>query len=762
MKQTIKSPNRISKTPSHYNNKNNSIYNPKDKNKNASDLNMNIYYDEEGQYNGYNYDDWNYNPYYNDYNNDYNYNNGYDDYNNNYNYDKDYDYNNNYNDGYNYNYNGEYDYNYDYNYNYKENNNENNNDSNKSYSKPKKNERKVSSYSQEKRNDKKDDKDPRTKFKNSKVLLGKSVPFYNGYNFKDGYKITDLEKINYTTNNSYLGNSNYNDNNMDNYNNDNNDNYNDNNNDYNYSNNNNDLYNENYTYNNDSLKNYNTFNNNDSYNKDSNKDYYDNHKNYNNNYDENNYYNNNNYDEDNYYNNNNYDKKYYNQTTFNKKEYIKKSYSKENRNTDIKDNIKRKLHLNNVSEHSKIPEPRLKIYFNNENKNTINSYKISKISETRKNLTKQISKNNSKNDKKKHKTLIGSKLTNNLTINTKFLNQKEYRTLNKSQDFIQNKLNNSKNNNIKITNRRQNKNFQNNNTNNINSISKRNINKKVEISRKRNHITYVTLAVQKKTTDYIPNYNTLGSITSRYNHTYKSNTNFYEDKKNHTNINNHQDGNEANEPIKLDNVMIYPNNIIIDITKDHPKETIFSSSQNRILNFKKNLLDSIPKKDCELCHKPIYSHLYKFHYNSHATEIFKWLYLGTFDNASDVKELRRIKATHVLNCAIECTNNNLPRNIKELHLKIHDYEGFELFDYFERANEFMNKCKLSGGAILVHCKYGISRSAAFVIAYLIKYMRYTTDSALKFLIQKRNQTKPNEGFMEQLYNYEIWIKRKKR
>ena len=606
-------------------------------------------------------------------------------------------------------------------------------------------------------------------------MLGKSAPFYNGYNFKDGYKITDLEKINKDSNNSYLRNSNYKvDNNMDNYN---NDNYNSNSNDYNNSNNNNDLYNENYEYNNDNLKNYNTANKNNSYNKDNNKDYYDNNKDYYDNnkdyYDNNkdyydnyedNYYNNNNYDEDNYYNNN-YDKKNYNHSTFNKKEYFKKSYSKENRNnrnTDIKDNIKRKLHLNNVSEHSKIPEPRLKIYFNDENKNSVNSYKISKISEKRKNLTKPISKNNNKNDKKNHKTLNGSKLTNKLTINTKFLNQKEYRTLNKSQDFIHKKLQNSNNNNIKITNRRQNKNFQNKYTNNINSISKSNINKKIEISRKRNHITYVPLAMQKKKTDYLQNYNTIGSITARYNHSFKSNTNFYEDKTNHTIINNHEHGNEANDPINLDNIMFYSNNIIIDISKDHPKETIYSCSENRILNFKKNLLDSVPKKDCELCHKPIYSHLYRVHYNSHATEIFKWLYLGTFDNALDVKELRRIKATHVLNCAIECTNNNLPRNIKELHLKIHDYEGFELFDYFERANEFMNKCKLSGGAVLVHCKYGISRSAAFVIAYLIKYMRYTTDSALKFLIQKRNQTKPNEGFMEQLYNYEIWIKRKKR
>ena len=209
---------------------------------------------------------------------------------------------------------------------------------------------------------------------------------------------------------------------------------------------------------------------------------------------------------------------------------------------------------------------------------------------------------------------------------------------------------------------------------------------------------------------------------------------------------------EENEKVKE-----HQNNIIIDISKKERVEKVYTSSINRTNNFQKNLLFKISKKECGLCHKQIDSHLYQIHYNGHATEVFKWLYLGTFDNACDLQELRRIKATHILNCAIECRNENLPRDIKELHLKIHDYEGyegFEIFDLFERGSDFLNRCKMEGGVVLVHCMYGISRSVAFVIAYLIKYMRYTADSALKFLMEKRNKIKPNEGFMEQLYNYE--------
>jgi protein-tyrosine phosphatase len=208
------------------------------------------------------------------------------------------------------------------------------------------------------------------------------------------------------------------------------------------------------------------------------------------------------------------------------------------------------------------------------------------------------------------------------------------------------------------------------------------------------------------------------------------------------------------ETYKENDMIIHNNNVIIDISKKERVEKIYHSNINRKDNYKANLLDCISQKECEICHKKIYSHLYSIHYNAHPTEIFSWLYLGTFDNACDIEELRRIKVTHVLNCAIECKNETLPKDIKELHLNIHDYEGFELFEFFEKANDFMKGCKINGGVVLVHCKYGISRSVAFVIAYLIKYMKYTVDYAIKFLMDKRKKIKPNEGFLEQLYKYE--------
>ena len=154
----------------------------------------------------------------------------------------------------------------------------------------------------------------------------------------------------------------------------------------------------------------------------------------------------------------------------------------------------------------------------------------------------------------------------------------------------------------------------------------------------------------------------------------------------------------------------------------------------------------------------IETHLFKIHLNSHPTEIFNWMYLGTYQNACDIKELRRLGINCILNCASECLNNKLPEDIKELHLHIRDEEDFDLIPYFEDANVFINKARLLGENILIHCKFGISRSVSFIMAYLIKYLRFNVQGALNYVRRRRKQINPNQGFFDQLIEYEKYIK----
>ena len=202
----------------------------------------------------------------------------------------------------------------------------------------------------------------------------------------------------------------------------------------------------------------------------------------------------------------------------------------------------------------------------------------------------------------------------------------------------------------------------------------------------------------------------------------------------------------------------YSNNFVVTINATKNNKTK-EKDQNGNKEEKNDTQDKkILKKECELCHIFVAAYLYRTHHMNHPSQILKFLYLGNFKHSSDNKELKKLKINYILNCAIECHNYNLPKNIKELHLKVKDLETFDILYYFDTANEFINKCKLMGGICLVHCKLGVSRSTTFVIAYLMKYANLTTDEAFAFVKSKRSSIKPNDGFMRQLYMYEKMLK----
>ena len=219
--------------------------------------------------------------------------------------------------------------------------------------------------------------------------------------------------------------------------------------------------------------------------------------------------------------------------------------------------------------------------------------------------------------------------------------------------------------------------------------------------------------------------------------------------------------NGKNSATKLSkkNIKTQPSNnffVTIDVTNNNKLQEKDQNENKKEINYIQD--KKIIKKECEICHIFVAAYLYRTHHMNHPSQILKFLYLGNYKHSSDNKELKKLKINYILNCAIECHNYNLPKNIKELHLKVKDSETFDILNYFDTANEFINKCKLMGGICLVHCKLGVSRSTTFVIAYLIKYANLTTDEAFAFVKSKRSSIKPNDGFMRQLYMYEKILK----
>ena len=411
-------------------------------------------------------------------------------------------------------------------------------------------------------------------------------------------------------------------------------------------------------------------------------------------------------------------------SNFSNNSTILKKYSKEK-------NLRKNRRVNHLRERNQLSQKLRKnfnIFTKKDGNNPINIKYNNFLFEINK-------ENKNKNKNSKINTLDKNNNKENIISNrgNSFINRSQYdskrvilsnSTLHRNaQDFINiSEIENIKN-RLFTKSRNEKSNFKNNSKRfNVNIVSKNNI------QNKKNYDNQRTISNYSKN-DKIEN------IPSKYKRKYKI-------------------SNDTKLKLKNHNI----NNRINDLNKSK----IIINDFDRREMFKKNLLAKSAKKECDKCHKKVDSHLFKIHSNSHPSEIFKWLYLGTFVNACDINELRRIKVNYILNCASECKNKNLPKDIKELHLKVKDDENFKIIDYFEEANEFIHKCKLEGGILLVHCKYGISRSASFVIAYLIKYMRYNVDYSFNFVYEKRSQIKPNKGFMNQLYIYEENYLRKKK
>jgi len=81
-------------------------------------------------------------------------------------------------------------------------------------------------------------------------------------------------------------------------------------------------------------------------------------------------------------------------------------------------------------------------------------------------------------------------------------------------------------------------------------------------------------------------------------------------------------------------------------------------------------------------------------------------------------------------------------------------EESDLLPHWNHTWRFIAEAKKSGGKCLVHCRMGISRSAATVCAYLMKEKDFSKAEAIDYVKARRPIICPNPGFQRQLVEYE--------
>jgi atypical dual specificity phosphatase len=129
------------------------------------------------------------------------------------------------------------------------------------------------------------------------------------------------------------------------------------------------------------------------------------------------------------------------------------------------------------------------------------------------------------------------------------------------------------------------------------------------------------------------------------------------------------------------------------------------------------------------------------------------LYIGNVQTARDPVQLKRLGITHIVDLSQIDYDVPLPFVIR-MRLSVPDVPEFDMRRIFGLTNAFIRRALLGGGRVLVHCHWGVSRSAAIVLAYLMSFGQLTYAEAASDLRLARPVVRPNEGFHSQLTGYE--------
>ncbi|MCX7114774.1 MAG: dual specificity protein phosphatase [Gammaproteobacteria bacterium] len=144
---------------------------------------------------------------------------------------------------------------------------------------------------------------------------------------------------------------------------------------------------------------------------------------------------------------------------------------------------------------------------------------------------------------------------------------------------------------------------------------------------------------------------------------------------------------------------------------------------------------------------------------AYPTLIKPYLFLGSVDTLDNSNFLSKV--SHVISVM---KNPPLLQNIKQLTIPIEDSPDVDITCYFASVFQFIETAKAENPnhVILIHCEKGMSRSASFVLAWLLYNKAQQNISVnyreeLAWLTSERSLTSPNVGFTTQLERFAVQL-----
>ena len=137
--------------------------------------------------------------------------------------------------------------------------------------------------------------------------------------------------------------------------------------------------------------------------------------------------------------------------------------------------------------------------------------------------------------------------------------------------------------------------------------------------------------------------------------------------------------------------------------------------------------------------------------------ILPYLYLGNINSSSDIEFLNSKNITSIVNCSCDIPFNDYFKDKNMFRLKINDDKETENIKKFEedilKTIKFIDYEITNKRPVLVHCYFGLMRSATVIGCYLIIKYKMSVEDAIH-LLKKKNAFTFNShyNFIEVLNN----------
>ncbi|KAL7699390.1 phopshatase [Lotmaria passim] len=134
-------------------------------------------------------------------------------------------------------------------------------------------------------------------------------------------------------------------------------------------------------------------------------------------------------------------------------------------------------------------------------------------------------------------------------------------------------------------------------------------------------------------------------------------------------------------------------------------------------------------------------------------KVLDYLFLGSLRTAQTVTVYHDLDIGYVLT-----TGRNLEVVVepwmKQLVLNVDDFPEQGMIPIFEEAFRFIDEARSNKKGVLIHCFAGLSRSVTIAVAYIMHLKGMTCDEALAMVRKARPAARPNDGFLNELRQYE--------